>query len=108
MTIDLLDRIAVSSPVEGVIKTIVGRVGSPTSKGELLVQLDTERRTMELSASENEYRALKIKSKNNSREKTGEARERSARVNLQKLQEVTNRYRVSVPALEMARAESQP
>lgn len=107
MTIDLLDRIDVSSPVEGVIKTISGRVGTPTIKGELLVQLDTERRVMELSASENEYRALKIKSENNSREKTGEARERSARVNLQKLQEVTTRYQVSVPALEMTRAESQ-
>ena len=107
MTIDLLDRISVSSPVEGVIKTVAGRVGSPVSEGDLLIQLDTDRRRLQLRARENEFRALKIKSENDSREKTGEAREQSARVNLEKLQEVTNRYRIAVPALEMARAESQ-
>ena len=105
MTLDLLDRVTVSSSVDGVIKTISGRVGSPILKDKLLVQLDTDRRTMELKVKKNEHQALKIKSKNDSRAKTGEAREASARFNLEKLREVT--HRVRVPALEIARAESQ-
>ena len=105
MTLDLLDRVTVSSSVDGVIKTISGRVGSPILKDKLLVQLDTDRRTMELKVKKNEHQALKIKSENDSRAKTGEAREASARFNLEKLREVT--HRVRVPALEIARAESQ-
>ena len=105
MTLDLLDRVTVSASVDGVIKTISGRIGSPIHKDKLLVQLDTDRRMLELKAKKNEHQALKIKSENDSRAKTGEAREASARFNLKKLQEVN--YRVRVPALEIARAESQ-
>ena len=105
MTLDLLDRVTVSASVDGVIKTISGRIGSPVLKDELLVQLDTDRRTLELKAKKNEHQALKIKSENDSRAKTGEVREASARFNLKKLQEVN--FRVRVPALEIARAESQ-
>lgn len=105
MTLDLLDRVTVSASVNGVIKTISGRIGSPVLKDELLVQLDTDRRTLELKAKKNEHQALKIKSENDSRAKTGEVREASARFNLKKLQEVN--FRVRVPALEIARAESQ-
>ena len=105
MTLDLLDRVTVSASVDGVIKTISGRIGSPVLKDKLLVQLDTDRRTLELKAKKNEHQALKIKSENDSRAKTGEVREASARFNLKKLREVN--YRVRVPALEIARAESQ-
>ena len=105
MTLDLLDRVTVSSSVDGVIKKISGRIGSPILKDNLLVQLDTDRRTLEFKAKKQEFRALKIKAKNDSQAKTGEAREASARFNLKKLQEVS--YRVRVPALEIARAESQ-
>jgi len=105
MTLDLLDRVTVSASVDGVIKTISGRIGSPILKDKLLVQLDTDRRTLELKAKKNEHQALKIKSENDSRAKTGEVREASARFNLKKLREVN--YRVRVPALEIARAESQ-
>ena len=57
MTLDLLDRVTVSSSVDGVIKTISGRVGSPILKDKLLVQLDTDRRTMELKVKKNEHQA---------------------------------------------------
>jgi len=67
-----------------VIKTISGRIGSPILKDNLLVQLDTDRRTLEFKAKNHEFRALKIKAKNDSQG-----------------------YRVRVPALEIARAESQ-
>ncbi len=107
MTLDLLDRVAVSASVDGVIKSISGRPGSPTTKGQPLIELHTERREKELAVTQNDYRALKIKSENNAREKSGRAREYSARVNLQKLREVKSRYQVSVPALELVRAESQ-
>lgn len=107
MTLDLLDRVAVSASVDGVIKSISGRAGSPTSKHQPLIQLDTQRREKELAVAQNDYRALKIKSENNAAEKAGRAREYSARVNLKKLREVNSRYQVSVPAIELVRAESQ-
>ena len=70
-------------------------------------RVHTERREKELAVTRSDYRALKIKSQNDAREKSGRAREHSARVNLQKLREVKSRYQVSVPALELVRAESQ-
>jgi len=107
MTLDLLDRVAVSASVDGVIKSISGRTGSPTTKGQPLIQLRTERRHKELAATQSDYRALKVRSQNDAREKSIRAREYSARVNLKKLREVKSRYQVNVPALELVRAESQ-
>jgi len=107
MTLDLLDRVAVSASVDGVIKSISGRTGSPTKKNQPLIELDTERREKELAVAHYDYRALKIKAQNDATERSGQAREYSALVNLQKLQEVTTRYQVNVPALELVRAESQ-
>ena len=107
MTLDLLDRVAVSASVDGVIKSISGRPGSPTIKDQPLIELDTERREKELAVAHYDYRALKIKAQNDASERSRRAREYSARVNLQKLQEVTTRYQVNVPALELVRAESQ-
>ena len=50
LTLDLLDRVTVSASVDGVIKTISGRIGAPILKDKLLVQLDTDRRALELKA----------------------------------------------------------
>ena len=107
MTLDLLDRVAVSASVDGVIKSISGRTGSPTTKGQPLIELRTDRREKELAVANSDYRALKVRSQNNSREQSIRAREYSARVNLKKLREVKTRYQVNVPALELVRAESQ-
>jgi len=107
MTIDLLDRVAVSASVDGVIKSIAGRTGSPTTKDQPLIELETDRRAKELEATLSDYRALKVRAENDSREKSGRAREYSARVNLKKLREVKTRYQVNVPTLELVRAESQ-
>jgi len=107
MTLDLLDRVAVSASVDGVIKSISGRPGSLIMKDQTLIELDTQRRQKELAVALTDYRALKLRSENNAREESGRAREYSARVNLEKLREVTNRYQVNVPALEIVRAESQ-
>jgi len=107
MTLDLLDRVAVSASVDGVIKSISGRTGSVIRKDEPLIELRTDRREKELAVAHSDYRALSVRSQNNAREKSSRAREYSARVNLKKLREVKTRYQVNVPALELVRAESQ-
>ena len=107
MTIDLLDRVAISSSVEGVIKNVTARSGDQVRQGQLLIQLDTGRLVTELGVAKSEYNALSIRSGDQSRIQIGNAREQTARFNVQKLQEVRTRYKVKVAALEMNRAQSE-
>jgi len=107
MTIDLLDRVAISSSVDGVIESITARTGEVVDRGSPLIQLETARLKKQLSVANSEFQALTIKSQNDSQEQIGQARERSALVNVQKLREVRTRYNINLPALEIARAESQ-
>lgn len=107
MTIDLLDRVAISSSVEGVIKNVTARSGDQVRQGQLLIQLDTGRLVTELGVAKSEYNALSIRSADHSRVQIGNAREQTARLSVQKLQEVRTRYNIKVAALEMNRAQSE-
>lgn len=107
MTIDLLDRVAISSSVEGVIRNVTARSGDQVRQGELLIQLDTGRLDTELGIAKSEYNALSIRSADQSRVQIGNAREQTARLSVQKLQEVRTRYNVKVASLEMNRAQSE-
>ena len=107
MTIDLLDRVAISSSVEGVIKNVTARSGDQVRQGELLIQLETSRLDTELGIAKLEYNGLLIRCADQSRVQIGNAREQTARLSVQKLQEVRARYNVKVAALEMNRAQSQ-
>ena len=107
MTVDLLDRVKISSSVEGVLQKIMVRTGQPIDAGKPLIQLDTARLKKQLLIAESEYRELQIKSENDGQERANMARQQMAQFNVDKLQEAAAIYQVSVPELEMTRAESE-
>ena len=107
MTVDLLDRVILTSAVDGIIETLAVRPGDLVASRQQLVQLDTQRLRKQLAIAQSEYEALRIRSQNDTREQVNLARQRSARFNVDKLNEVAGRYDVRVPALEMTRAVTE-
>ncbi|MFN3191133.1 MAG: HlyD family efflux transporter periplasmic adaptor subunit [Aureliella sp.] len=115
MTFETLDRVTIAARQDGFVVDNSYKVGDSFRENDLLVQLGTERLTLELQAAIAESEALRIQSENRSSEKNAISRERVARFQMHKYDEIENSSALSsskdrkfsiVPELERARVEA--
>ncbi|MEM8735689.1 MAG: HlyD family efflux transporter periplasmic adaptor subunit [Planctomycetota bacterium] len=115
MTFETLDRVTISARQDGFVVDNPYKVGDSFRQNELLVQLGTERLTLELQAAVAESEALRIQSENRAAEKNAISREQVARFQMKKYEEIESSISPSqmrdrkfsiVPELERARVEA--
>lgn len=107
ITLEVLDRVTVAAHTNGFIHRIPVRSGDLVQSDDLIVEFDTTKLELQLRAAENEHEALVAKARNRGEELASLAREKAAKLNVDKLSEVKSQYGQVVPQLEMTRAQSE-